>query len=460
MSHLLGYVAQVSPEDKENAENPADPLLDLPGFRIGKRGVEKAFDTSIRGKAGAQRVEVNAYGRVIRELVRVDGANGDDFYLTIDRELQSAIYERMKDQSGACIVMDTENGDVLALVSTPGFDPNAFNVGLSNAQWQKLNSDEYKPLLNKAISGMYPPGSTFKMVTAIAALQAGAITPDVGVNCSGVTMLGGHAFHCWQRRGHGRMDLRLGLKHSCDCYFYEIARRAGIDAIVNTARELGFGEITGIEIPGERAGFVPDQAWKRRRFNEPWQAGETLIAGIGQGFLQVTPLQLCTFAARLASGKMVKPRLVHAGANGTAAAAAPPLPVTAEALAAVRAGMDAVMNEAGGTAFGSRIREPEFAMAGKTGTAQVRRITAAERATGIRTNAELPWRLRDHALFVSFAPVTNPRYACAVVIEHGSSGSGFAAPIARDALQLAQSRRILDMPTAYPVAAASAAKKT
>jgi penicillin-binding protein 2 len=294
------------------------------------------------------------------------------------------------------------------------------------------------------------------MVTAIAALEAGIVDTDFSVHCSGRMLLGGHAFHCWQRNGHGRVDLRLGLKHSCDVYFYEVARRVGIDAIEKTARNLGFGEITGIELPGERSGFVPDRAWKRRRFNEDWQAGETLIAGIGQGFLLVTPMQLCTFAARLGSGKMVRPRLVHRGGETPEFA---PLTVAPDALAAVRAGMDAVMNEPGGTALGSRIRVPGMEMAGKTGTAQVRRITATERASGIRTNAQLPWRLRDHALFVSFAPVAAPRYACSVVIEHGSSGSGVAAPIARDALLLAQTRRIADLPTAWPYAVASGREK-
>jgi penicillin-binding protein 2 len=448
---VLGYVARVSPEDKKNAENPNDLLLDTPGFRIGKRGVEKAYDGEVRGSAGAQRVEVNVNGRVIRELERDEGRNGQDVHLTLDRELQQVVHEKMQGQSGACIVMDTQNGDVLALVSTPGFDPNAFNVGVTNAQWQAWNTDEYKPLLNKAIGGMYPPGSTFKMVTALAALEAGVVDADFSVFCSGRILLGGHAFHCWERKGHGRVDLRLGLKHSCDIYFYEVARRAGIDAIEQTAKRLGFGESTGIEIPGERAGFVPDRAWKKRRFNEDWQPGETLIAGIGQGFLQVTPMQLCTYTARLAGGRYVKPRLVHRGAHN---AAAEPLKFKPEFLAAVREGMNAVMNDPGGTAFRSRIAEPGFEYAGKTGTAQVRRITAAERAAGVRTNAQLPWRLRDHALFVAFAPVHAPRYACSVVIEHGSSGSGVAAPIAREALHFAQRKGIVDLPTTWPVTTA------
>ncbi len=450
-SHVLGYVAQVSPEDKKGVGGE-DSLLDVPGVRIGKRGIEKAFDGKIRGKAGAQQVEVNAYGRVIRELTRIDGENGDDLYLTVDRELQKVVYDKMLGNSGACSVMDVETGDVLAMVSTPGFDPNPFNVGVTRGQWRVWTNDEYKPLTNKAVSGAYPPGSTFKMITAIAALESGVIDADTTVFCSGVTRLGAAAFHCWERRGHGTVNLHNALKHSCDCYFYEVARRAGIDAIAETARKFGLGALTGIEIPGERAGLVPDSNWKKAHFKEGWQTGESLIAGIGQGYLLTTPLQLCTYVARLASGRAVVPRLVYSRENFRNVAK--PLDVTQAALEAVRGGMDAVMNEPGGTAAGSRINVPGLEYAGKTGTAQVRRITAAERASGIRTGDALPWHLRDHGLFVAFAPVINPRYACSVVLEHGIGGARYAAPIARAALLFAQEKRILDLNTAFPVAAA------
>jgi penicillin-binding protein 2 len=450
LSHVLGYVALVSQDDLKEAATPADPLLSLPGFRIGKRGVERAFEDEIRGSAGTSRVEVNAYGRVIRELQRVDGNSGDDIYLTIDRELQAYAHERLQGQSAALSVMDVATGDVLALLSSPGYDPNAFSVGLSNDQWTAWNEDPYKPLVNKVLSGVYPPGSTFKIAVALAALQNGTITPETIFPCNGVVALGGYRFHCWRRGGHGPVNLHLGLKYSCDCFFYEVARKLGIDALSEGARKLGFGAPTGIEIPGERGGLVPTREWKRENFNEAWQQGETLIAGIGQGYLQTTPMQLCTMVARLASGKQVSPRIVHRGNDR--AAPPPALDYTEEMLAAVRDGMNAVMNEPGGTAYGSRIHEPEFAFAGKTGTAQVRRISAAERAAGVRSNAQLPWELRDHALFVAFAPVINPRYALSLVIEHGSSGSGAAAPIARDILRFAQSRDLLNMPTAYPVA--------
>jgi penicillin-binding protein 2 len=450
ISHVLGYVALVSQEDKESAPRPDDPLLSLPGFRIGKRGVERAFEADIRGRAGTSRVEVNAYGRVIRELERFEGTPGDDLYLTIDQELQSFTHNRLKDESAACVVMDAHNGDILALVSTPGYDPNAFNVGLTNTQWNALTRDPHKPLLNKAVSGAYPPGSTFKIAVALAALDAGAITPETRITCSGATRLGGYTFHCWRRGGHGSLDMHLGLKYSCDCFFYEVARRLGIDALQEGVRRLGFGDVTGIEIPGEQKGLIPTRDWKRANFNEAWQQGETLIAGIGQGYIVATPLQLCTMAARLGSGRAVSPHLVHR--PGEERELAPLLGYSDEHLAAVRGGIDAVMNEPGGTAFRSRIPQPEFAYGGKTGTAQVRRITAAERAAGVRSNAQLPWELRDHALFVAIAPIVNPRYAISIIIEHGMSGSGAAAPVARDVLLFAQERGLLDMPTAYPIA--------
>ena len=454
-SHVLGYVAAVSPEDKKSEAD--DPLLDLPGFRIGKRGVEKTFDTQIRGHAGASRVEVNAYGRVIRELEREPGQPGGDAYLTIDRELQSFIHQRLKGESAGVVVMDVETGDVLALVSTPGFDANAFNVGVTPEQWSALTTDDHKPLINKVLAGFYPPGSTFKTVTALTALDAGVITPDTAFSCSGQYVLGSHAFHCWKKGGHGRVSLRQGLKASCDCYFYQVAMKLGIDALQAGARRLGLGALTGIEIPGERGGFIPDRYWKQATFNEPWQQGETLIAGIGQGYVLTTPLQLCVLAARLASGMQVSPRVVHSlGAERQPRSQAEPIGFSPEALATVREALNAAANEPGGTAYAWRIADPAFAMAGKTGTAQVRVITREERLTGVRRNESLPWKLRDHGLFIGYAPVDKPRYACAVVIEHGGLASHVSVQVARDALMLAQKRDILGRVPAYPLTSAEA----
>jgi len=454
LSHLLGYVAPVSMDDKNTGDE--DPLLDLPGFRIGKRGIEKSFDAEVRGVAGASRVEVNAYGRVIRELSSSPAHAGKDLYLTIDRELQHFTDQQMTAQSAACIVMDAQTGDVLALSSTPGFDPNLFNVGVTQAQWQGLMTDDHKPLINKALSGEYPPGSTFKPAMAMAAVQNGL--SNLQVNCSGALQLGNHQFHCWawKKGGHGHVDLKRGIAVSCDVFFYEVARRLGIDRMHEAATQLGLGKRTGIEIPGERPGFMPNSEWKLRRTGIPWQVGDSLSAGIGQGYVTTTPLQLCTYVARVASGRAVSPRLVHVvGNDRQPRPVAEALPFSEEAFAKVREGMNAVTNEPGGTAYGFRIAEQGLEMAGKTGTAQVRVITKAERGSGVKKNSSLPWALRDHGLFIGFAPVAAPRYACACITEHASDGHPQVV-IVRDVLRFAQQRNVLGLRTAYPLNAASA----
>ncbi len=452
LSHLIGYVAPVSQSDKQTDDS--DALLDLPGFRIGKRGIEKQYDTEIRGKAGASRVEVNAYGRVIRELSRDPATAGKDVYLTIDRELQNFADQKMTGQSAACIVMDCLNGDILALSSTPGFDPNLFNVGISNDEWKTLTTDDHKPLINKALGGEYPPGSTFKTAMAMAAVQNGLA--DLQVNCNGALQLGNNTFHCWawKKGGHGHVDLKRGIAQSCDVFFYEVARRLGIDKMHDAATALGIGSRTGIEIPGERPGFMPNSEWKLRHTGIPWQVGDSLSAGIGQGYVIATPIQLCTLAARIASGRAVSPRVVHAVGDVVQPRPVPnPLPFSDEAFQKVRDGMNAVTNE-GGTAGSFRIAEPGFEMAGKTGTAQVRKISKEERASGVKKNGSLPWALRDHGLFVAFAPVAAPRYALACITEHASDAHPQVA-IARDVLRFAQQRNVLGLKTQYPVNAAS-----
>jgi len=452
LSHLLGYVAAVSPNDLKGADD--DPLLGLPGFRIGKRGVEKQFDIEIRGEAGASRDEVNAYGRVIRELSREAPVAGKDIYLTIDCELQRFADQRLAGESGACVVMDVATGDVLALCSTPGYDPNLFNVGISQDEWHALVADDHKPLINKAISGEYPPGSTFKPAMAMAAVQNGL--SDLQVNCTGALQFGNHVFHCWawKKGGHGHVDLKRGIQVSCDIFFYEVARHLGIDKMHEAAVALGFSNRTGIEIPGERPGLVPSSQWKLQKTGIPWQPGDSLSAGIGQGYVSATPIQLCTMAARIASGKSVVPRLARTVGNQPQPRPAPsPLPFPQEAFAQVQEGMNLVANVPGGTAYAWRIAEPGFEMAGKTGTAQVRVITKAERESGVKNDASLPWNLRDHGLFVAFAPVSNPRYACACVVEHNAPPHP-QVQVARDVLLFAQKRDILGRRTSYPLNAA------
>jgi penicillin-binding protein 2 len=446
--HILGYVASVSPKDQEHDD---DPLMSMPGMRIGKQGIEKQFDKEIRGKAGASRVEVNAYGRIIRELGKDAGGPGEDVYLTIDREVQALADQKLEGQSAALVVMDVNNGDVIAMSSTPGFDPNLFNVGLSGQQWHDLTTDDHKPLLNKFMGGIYPPGSTFKTALALAAIEAGIATPDYHVNCNGVFNFGGHAFHCWQHKGHGTLDLVGALQHSCDVFFYETSRRVGIDAIEASARKLGLGSLTGIELPGEHSGLVPSRDWKQKTYKQIWQQGDTISVAIGQGYVSATPLQLCQQAARIASGKQVSPRLVHSVGNRVLARTEPAkLDFSDDALAKVRLGMNKVMNEGGGTGYAQRITVPGLEWAGKTGTAQVRAYSQEEHQRGMAKNASLEWKMRDHGLFIGFGPVSDPKYAVACMVEHGSDGHPQVVA-ARDVMQFAMQRDPSRMPAAYPV---------
>jgi penicillin-binding protein 2 len=309
------------------------------------------------------------------------------------------------------------------------------------------------PLVDKAAAGQYPPGSTFKPVVALAGLETGVIGPEMTVFCNGTTKLGSHVFHCWKRGGHGWVDLRMALAQSCDCYFYEVSRRLGIDQLAAMANRLGFGAKLGIELPNEKAGLVPTRAWKEKHFHSPWQQGETLIAGIGQGFMLATPLQLATLAARVANGSAaVQPTLVRFIGGRRPKRTIPPLGISRASLEAVRGGMDAVVNSNRGTAYKHRLDFDGMTMAGKTGTSQVRSISRTERLTGVIKNENLPWKERDHALFIAYAPVDAPRYATAVLVEHGGSGSGTAAPIARDILQKALSRDPMRMAGYIPEA--------
>jgi penicillin-binding protein 2 len=440
-AHILGYVAAVSENDQTN-----DPLEELPGFRIGKAGVEKIYDLALRGRGGTSSVEVNAVGRVIRELERKEGEPGVDLALTLDMRLQEYAAQRLGDESASVVVMDIHSGDVIVMASTPSYDPNAFNRGLTPDEWKELVNNPRAPLQNKAISGTFAPGSTFKLVVALAALEAGVVTPDQAVFCSGHTQLGSYKFHCWKKGGHGRVDLIGGIKHSCDVYFYEIARRVGIDKITEIANRFGLGVPTGIDLPNERQGLMPTRAWKRAALGQVWNPGETLINGIGQGFCLTTPLQLAVMTARLANGGVkVVPHVARDHINDKTASPRPSpnwasCEVSQKNLALIRKGMNAVSNEAGGTAFRARIEQEGMWLSGKTGTAQVRRISARERETGVKKNDELPWKERDHALFVAYAPEDNPRYSIAVVVEHGGGGSAVAAPIARDIMIEVQKR--------------------
>ena len=444
LAHLVGYVAPVSEEDDNT-----DPLLTLPGFRIGRTGVERMSDLSLRGKAGASHVEVNAHGRVIRELERAEGQPGADVVLTLDAELQRLTTERLGVESAGAMVIDIWSGDILALASTPGFDPNAFNYGLAQDEWDRLVTDTRKPLTNKALSGQYPPGSAFKMIVSLAALESGVVNPGHRVFCPGEVELGDQTFHCWKRGGHGEMAMTAAIEQSCDVYFYDVARRTGIDNLSEMAKRFGLGTAVDLGLGVERPGLVPSREWKLARTGERWQVGETLITGIGQGFVLATPAQLAVMTAQIANGGLrVTPRLikpapdpdkerVDGGVDVEPGQDPRSLGISASAMAVVHGGMEAVVNNPRGTAFRSRITQRGFEMAGKTGTSQVRRITEADRAAARGLN-ETPWAERDHAVFVGYAPVSAPRYAVSVVVEHGGGGASMAAPIAHDILLATQ----------------------
>ncbi len=430
-SHVIGYVGPVSEADLKRFEDP-DQIILSPGFQIGKTGLEREEGAMLRGVAGTQRVEVNAVGRVMRELGRNDALKGADLQLTLDHDLQHYAQYRLEGESAAAVVMDVNSGDVRAMASTPGFDPNKFIRGITTKYWNSLIENEYRPLADKTISGAYPPGSTVKMITALAALEDGVIDPKEEIMCRGFIEVGNRRFHCWKRGGHGRMDLTNGLKQSCDVYYYEISQRIGIEKMALMARRFGFGAKPPLPLPSLSGGLAPNKQWKFDRYNEEWRIGDTLNAAIGQGFVLASPMQLAVMTARIASGRAVQPRIVQR-TNGVAAPLerAPAMQLTPENLDLVRLGMFRVSNETRGTAYRSRINEPTLAMAGKTGTAQVKGISLEERAAGLNDD-EVPWKYRDHALFVGFAPYDNPRYSISVVIEHGGSGSGAAAPVARD----------------------------
>jgi penicillin-binding protein 2 len=452
-AHLLGYVSAVSEADLHAS---TDPLLELPGFRVGKAGVEKFYDLGLRGKGGVSQVEVDSIGRTIRELQHTDGEPGQDLALTIDLDLQRFAAQRMGEESGSVVVMDIFSGEIIVMASTPSFDPNAFNRGLTTEEWKDLITNPRSPLTNKAISGQYPPGSTFKTMVALAALESGAITKDHSVDCQGKMMLGNFTWYCDKR--HGVLDMKSAIQQSCDVYFYDVARRIGIDSIAAMSKRFGLGTRLDIDLPNESPGLVPTRSWKRSTYGVPWTPGEDFNAGIGQGYLQVTPLQLAVMAARLANGGLaVKPHLAHL--QGTAQATDPrstagltSLGIARGSINTVLDGMIAVTNQPGGTAYAARILDPAMAMAGKTGTAQVHHLSFLEHHLEKATKPQdMPWKLRDHALFIGFAPVSAPRYACAVVVEHGGWGASTAAPIARDVLIELQKRYPAQAVSSVPI---------
>ena len=423
-AHVVGYVGPVSDYYLSKIEDP-DPLLLTPRFQIGRVGVEAKLDNTLRGAAGNKRVEVNARGRVMRELDRREGTAGENLQLTIDADVQNFVQARLAGESASAVVMDVRTGDLVAIGSAPSFDPNKFVRGISQTDYDELTEDIFRPLANKSVQGLYPPGSTFKMVTALAAIEAGVITAGETVYCPGHKEVGGRRFHCWKRSGHGWIDLHDSLKQSCDVYYYELAERAGIERISAMAKKLGLGTRFDIPMSAVAQGLAPTKDWKKRRHKQDWVVGDSLNASIGQGFVLTSPLHLAVMTARLASGEGIHPRLVKSvdGIEQPIVSDGP-LGLGPTTMVQVRKAMYAVSNHQGGTAYGSRIIADGMRMAGKTGTSQVRSVVVR--------NEDVPWEQRDHALFVGFAPFDDPKYAVSVVVEHGGGGAKAAAPVARD----------------------------
>lgn len=423
-AHVIGYVGRVS----EKEMRPDMPVQKLPEFKIGKDGFEVMFNEELQGSAGSRRVEVDASSRIVRQLATLPPEQGAEHTLTLDHRLQRYASERLKGESGAIVVLDTLTGGIKCLVSMPAYDPNSFSMGITNTYYQELRNNKKTPLLNKAIAGQYPPGSTFKMLVGLAALEEGIMTPEKTVYCPGHFYLGRSRWNCWKQQGHGAMNYADAIAQSCDTYFYTVAKELGIEKIAAIAHKLGLGERLSPNIPNEKTGIIPTPDWKRKSYDERWNPGDTINAAIGQGYVLSTPMQLAVMAARLATGKHIMPNIVQETAN-QAAKSFEQLDLKKEHVEQAQKAMaKAVMHERG-TAYWKKIGSIEHEMAGKTGTSQVRKIT--ERG---QDQSELPWEMRHHGLFVGYAPFDNPRYAMSVIVEHGGGGASAAAPIARDVL--------------------------
>ena len=453
-AHLVGYVSQVSQKDLQKKQYLKDMSV---GIAVGKTGLENKLDKDIIGKVGFQRYEVNAFGKRIKQIQIDPGESGKNYRTTLDLEVQKYTSEVLEDKAASVCVMDIYNGDIITMASSPSYDPNSFVHGIDKKYWNELISNEKKPLNNKAIAGLYPPGSTIKIIVALSALENGIWNPKKYLNCSGVTELYGEKFHCWKKKGHGPMNMRSAIQRSCDVYFYEVARLLGVDRLSETAKKFGLGKKVLEGFIEERTGVVPSTAWKRKFIGKNWYLGETLHSGIGQGYFQSTPLQLCLMTAQIANGGFeIKPRVLtnekknnlreyikYKNENPNE-----PLPVdmlvsnfdlkplfrNQENINFVKDAMFAATNEAGGTSFRSRYNDQKFMFAGKTGSSQIKRFTELQRELEIKQK-DIDYKDRDHALFVAFAPYSDPKYAISVVVEHGGTGSGSAAPIAKKVIK-------------------------
>ena len=450
-SHALGYVSQVSAKDLKNKKYLEK--IKVQGIAVGKTGIEKKLDERMIGKVGFQRYEVNAFGKRIRQIKIDEGKAGESFKTTLDLEIQKFSAEIIKDKAAAVCVMDIYNGDIVSMVSSPSYDPNAFVHGVDRKYWNELINNDKKPLTNKALSGLYPPGSTIKTLVALSALENGISKPLDRVRCTGKIELHGEKFHCWKKKGHGVMNMRSAIQRSCDVYFYEVARKLGVDRLSETAKKFGLGKKVLNGFSEERSGVVPNTSWKKKFIGQNWYIGETLHSGIGQGYFQSTPIQLCRMTAQIANGGYeIKPRIVFDKEKNnlkkyldfklknpkeplpqnlfTSNLDLNPLFKNQEHINFIKEAMFASSNEPGGTSYRSRLNDERYTFAGKTGSSQIKRFTEAQREAEVKQD-DIDYKSRDHALFIAFAPYKDPKYAISVVVEHGGSGSSSAAPVAK-----------------------------
>ncbi|MGB1360702.1 MAG: penicillin-binding protein 2 [Alphaproteobacteria bacterium] len=432
-AHVVGYVGKISHRDVK--DNKDDPLLFVPGFEIGKSGIEKSYENHLRGSVGAEQVEVNVNGQIVNTINDIQPTKGDDLQLSINLELQKFIAEKLSaHNSASMVVLDVNTGDVKGMYSHPSFDPNLFVGGISYKDWNRIRNNKYSQLLNKAIAGQYAPGSTFKMAVGLAALYYNIDTKKK-VFCNGGVEISNHKYHCWKKTGHGRVDMVKSLRESCDIWYYQKSLEIGIDNIAKVAKKLGLGMQYDFDITPQLPGLVPTKEWKKNKQNKSWYIGDTVISSIGQGVVLATPLQLAVMTARIATGREVVPRMTKVDGDGELRTVKfNKMKINTEHLDIIRQGMYEVVNHERGTA--KRSRTTGWKMAGKTGTSQVRRISQSERESedGVIKNQNLKWEYRDHALFVGYAPADNPKYAIACVVEHGGSGSAAAAPLVRDVM--------------------------
>ena len=434
-THVLGYVSQANEKDIENTE--AIKKNFVPGLKVGKVGLEKSLEEKLIGSNDIERYEVNAYGRRISQLEFQKGEKGKTLRLTIDTKVQQLSNELMKDKAGSICVMDIYTGSIIAMHSSPSFDPNLFVFGISQDDWQIIRNNPMKPLVNKTLQGNYSPGSTIKPIVALSALENGIINTNFTVECTGKKEMYGQTYHCWKKKGHGFVSLRNAMKQSCDTYFYEIARRLGVDKLSETAKKFGLGDkVFGNLFDIEKKGLVPNTIWKKNALGAGWLLGETIITGIGQGYIQTTPIQLCLMTAQIANGGYkIYPQIIVDKNKKQPSDKYIPLYQNSKNIKIIQDSMFGSTNEVMGTSYRSRINDPKYQFAGKTGTSQVKKITEKDRELDLKT-FEIPYEERDHALYVAFGPYTNPRYALSIVVEHGGNGSTTAAPMAKELFKL------------------------